>query len=86
MNTRHVYKGYTYTAISTPTDDGRYRSRAAIMALAGSRTRSQRFLDLEVFRTEAEANDRALRQAVAWIDEAEGNDPLALPTNFATFD
>jgi hypothetical protein len=56
------------------------------MALDGTRTRSQRFLDLETFRTEAEANERAMTGAIAWIDANAAHDQLALPTNFAALD
>lgn len=86
MGARNDYKGYTFADVSTQTDDGRYHARVAIMALEGARTRSQRFLDLEVFGTEAEASERTLRMAMAWIDENAGRDQLALPTNFAHFD
>jgi hypothetical protein len=85
VEARTIYKGYTFTDVSTQMDDGRYRAKVAIMALEGERTRSQRFLDLEVFGTEAEASERALRVAMAWIDADSGRDRLALPTNFAPF-
>lgn len=81
-----IYKGYTFTDMTTQTDEGRYKARAAITALDGSRTRSQRFLDLETFKTKAEANARVLAGAMAWIDANLRQDPLALPTNFVPFD
>jgi hypothetical protein len=80
---RTTYKGYIYTDMTTRTDDARYKARVAIMALDGSRTRSQRFLDLETFRTESEATARAEEGAMAWIDAQVGQDRLALPTNFS---
>ncbi|MGH8264271.1 MAG: hypothetical protein ACRET4_12385 [Steroidobacteraceae bacterium] len=80
---RNAYKGYIFTDMTTRTDDARYKARVAIMALDGSRTRSQRFLDLETFRTEAEASARALAGAMEWIDAQAGPDRLALPTNFS---
>ena len=86
MGTRAIYKGYTFAGLSTPTESGRYRARVAIMAIDGSSTRSQRFIDLEVCRTEADANERAMKGAMAWIDANSGEDPLALPTNFAALD
>jgi len=55
------------------------------MALDEARTRSQRFLDLETFQTEAEANNRAMTAAKAWIDANCENDRVALPTNLAAF-
>ena len=51
MSARGIYRGYTFADVSTPVENGRYRARVAIMALDGSRTRSQRFIDLEVFPT-----------------------------------
>ncbi len=86
MNERGFYKGYAFTDVSTQTEAGQYRARVAIMALDGTRTRSQRFLDLEIFRTREEASDRAIAVARAWIDENSGRDLLALPTNFAPLD
>ena len=77
------YNGHMFVCVSTQTDSGKYRARVAIMALDGSRTRSQRFLDLEIFPTESEANDRAVDAAKAWIDANAENDKLALPTSFA---
>jgi len=83
---REIYKGYTFTDVSTPTDGGHYRARVAIMALDGTRTRSQRFIDLEIFRTSEEAQERVMAVARAWIDANDGADRLALPTNFSALD
>lgn len=83
---RTIYKGYAFTDMTTQTDDGRYKARAAIMALDGTRTRSQRFLDLETFKSQAEANARVVAGAKAWIDADIGKDLLALPSNFVPFD
>ena len=82
MSATGIYKGYTFADVSTPTENGRYRARVAILALDGERTRSQRFIDLEVFKTRQEAGERVVTVARAWIDENAGNDRLALPTNF----
>jgi len=82
VNARRIYKGYTFADVSTPTDDGRYRARVAIVALDGENIRSQRFLDLETFRTEAEARERTDAAAMAWIDRAIKPEQLSLPTNF----
>lgn len=79
-----TYKGYIVTDLTTRTEDGRYKARAAIISLEGTRTRSQRFLDFETFRTQAEAQARALAAARAWID-ADQDDRLALPSNFLPF-
>jgi hypothetical protein len=83
---RVTYKGYTFADVTTKTDAGRFKARAAIMALDGGRTRSQRFLDLETFNTEEEANARVLAAAKAWIDADVGQDRLALPSNFVPFE
>jgi hypothetical protein len=72
--------------VSTPTENGRYRARVAILALDGERTRSQRFIDLEVFPTRAEAGERVVKVARAWIDANADQDELALPTNFSPLD
>jgi len=86
LSARGIYKGYTFADVSTPMENGRYRARVAIMALDGTRTRSQRFIDLEVFSTQEEAGDRVVAIARAWIDANAENDQLALPTNFAPLD
>ena len=82
MSARGIYKGYTFADVSTPMENGRYRARVAILGLDGTQTRSQRFIDLEVFKTREEAGERVVAVARAWIDENAGNDRLALPTNF----
>ena len=83
---RATYKGYTFADVTTKTEGGRFKARAAIMALDGGRTRSQRFLDLETYNTEAEANTRVISAAKAWIDADVGQDRLALPSSFVPFD
>jgi len=86
LSARGIYKGYTFADVSTPVENGRYRARVAIMALDGTQTRSQRFLDLEVFSSLEEAGERVVAVARAWIDANAGSDQLALPTNFSPFD
>ena len=86
MSARGIYKGYTFADVSTPLDNGRYRARVAIMALDGTQTRSQRFLDLEVFSSLEEAGERVVAVARAWIDANAFKDQLALPTNFSPMD
>ena len=85
MNSRHVYQGYAFTDVSTRTEDGRYRARVAIVSLEGTRTRSQRFIDLDVYRTQEEALDRLTAAAMSWIDSETDKDRLSLPTNFSEF-
>jgi hypothetical protein len=79
----HLYRGYQVTPMTTPTEDGRHRAVAAIVSTGGSRTRSQRFIDLGVFSDPAEARERALLAAETWIDSESSKDRLALPTNFS---
>jgi hypothetical protein len=86
VSARGIYKGYTFADVSTQTESGQYRARVAIMALDGTRTRSQRFIDLELFPSRVEANERAMTVAKAWIEENAGHDQLALPTNFSALD
>jgi hypothetical protein len=86
LSARGIYKGYTFADVSTPVENGRYRARVAIMALDGTQTRSQRFLDLEVFSSMEEAGERVVAVARAWIDANAFKDQLALPTNFSPMD
>src|SRR4030095_7435732 len=75
-----IHKGFTVCDLTTRMEDARYKARAAVMALDGSRTRFQRFLDFETFDTKAEATARAQAGAMAWIDAEVPDTPLALPT------
>ena len=68
MRTKDFYRGYYLTASSTPEPDFGYMARVAIMALGGDKTQSQRFLDLQVFSSELEANDHAVKAGKDWID------------------
>jgi hypothetical protein len=86
LSARGIYKGYTFADVSTPMENGRYRARVAILALDGTQTRSQRFIDLEVFATPEQAGERVVAVARAWIDANAGRDQLALPTNFSPLD
>ncbi len=85
MNSRYVYQGYAFTDVSTRTEDGRYRARVAIVSLDGTRTRSQRFIDLDIYPTPEEALDRLSAAARRWIDSETDKDRLSLPTNFSEF-
>lgn len=85
VKVQNSYQGFVFTDVSTRMDDGRFRARVAIVSLAGTRTRSQRFIDLEVYATQAEALDRVTVVARAWIDNEVGEDKLSLPTNFSEF-
>jgi hypothetical protein len=49
-------------------DGGRFQARVAVIALDGSRTRSQRFVDSEEFADKAEADAYAIVAGKAWVD------------------
>jgi len=49
-------------------DDGRFQARVVITAMGGSKTRSQRFLDLDIFDSEEAAIERAHQAGIEWID------------------
>lgn len=85
VNVSNFYQGFVFTDVSTRAEDGRYRARVAIVSLAASQTRSQRFIDLDLFSTHGEAINRGTAAAKAWIDTEVGKDSLSLPTNFAEF-
>ncbi len=55
------------------------------MSLDGTRTRSQRFIDLDIYRTQEEALDRLTAAAKMWIESETDKDRLSLPTNFSDF-
>jgi hypothetical protein len=83
MGQKHNYNGYTFSDETTEMEDGFYRARVAVVTMGEGRVRSQRFIDLETFRTEENARRRAVEAARAWIDDQHGKDRLALPTNFS---
>jgi hypothetical protein len=83
MKPRFLHQDYHLAAITTKTDDGKFRARVAIMALSGDRTRSQRFLDFETFDTEAQADERAIAGGKEWIDTHIRHESLGSNTNFA---
>ena len=73
-----IHRDFTVCDLTTQTEDGRYKARAAVMPLGGSRTLFQRFLDFEMFDTKAEATARAHAGARAWIDEELRHVSIAL--------
>jgi hypothetical protein len=76
-----IYKGYAFTDATTKLDDGRFLARAVITKLDGQllQPQSQRFLDLEICRGEADAGRRSVAGAQAWIDAELTQDGLRLP-------
>lgn len=68
MTVRSFYRDYLLTCQPAPQPDGRFQARVVITSLAGDRTRSQRFLDLELCHSEEAAIEHARQSAMEWID------------------
>ena len=68
MTARTVYRDHVLSCEPMRQDDGRYQARVVITSLGGDQTRSQRFLDLQVFATEEAAIEHARRSGMEWID------------------
>ena len=67
-HTRSIYRNHLLSCRPMLLDDGQYQARVAITYLGGEKTRSQHFLDLDTFTSEAAANERALQAAQLWVD------------------
>ena len=71
---RTFYRDHLLSCQPHRLDNGEFQPRVVITSMAGDKTRSQRFLDLdEAFADEAAAVDRARRAGMDWID---ANDQL----------
>lgn len=68
---RIFHEGFMLTLAAYPGEDGRFQARVVVTALGGVRTRSQRFLDLDWFRSAADAMAHARTEGLAWI-QAQG--------------
>ena len=68
MTVRSFYRDYMLTCQPLNQPNGRFQARVVITAMAGDRTRSQRFLDLEVFASEQAAIEHARQSGMQWID------------------
>jgi len=68
MTARSFYRDYMLSCQPMCHPDGRYQARVVITSLAGDRTRSQRFLDLEIFASEEVAIAHARQVGMEWID------------------
>jgi len=68
VTARTVYRNYVLSCQPMRQDDGRYQARVVITSLGGDQTRSQRFLDLQVFASEEAAIEHARRSGMEWID------------------
>ena len=69
MSMRSFYRDYLLTCQPMRQLDGRFQARVVITSLAGDRTRSQRFFDLEVFDSEDAAVEHARESGMKWIDD-----------------
>ena len=68
-NPRSIYRDHLLSCQPMRLDTGGYQPRVVITSMAGDKTRSQRFLDLdETFGTEDAAVDRARRAGMDWVD------------------
>lgn len=68
MSARSFYRDYLLTCQSAPQPNGRYQARVVITSLAGDRTRSQRFLDLDMFASAEAAIEHARQAGMEWVD------------------
>ena len=68
MIVRSFYRDFLLTCQPLGQPDGRFQARVSISSLAGSHTRSQRFLDLDFFASEQTAIEHARQTGMEWID------------------
>jgi hypothetical protein len=65
---RSFYRQHMLTCRPQAQDDGRYQARVAITAIDGTKTRTQRFLDLDTFDSHDEAVESARLAGMEWVD------------------
>jgi hypothetical protein len=75
---RSFFGDYMLSCRPLPLDDGTFQARVVITSLGGAKTRSQRFLDLEIFASHDDAVEHARRAGIDWIMR---NDPAASTLN-----
>jgi hypothetical protein len=68
LETHSLYRDYALSCRPMVLDDGSFQARVAIICVSGDKTKSQRFLDLEVFAVEEEAIKRARSAGMEWVD------------------
>jgi hypothetical protein len=68
MHHQTFYRDHLLSCQPMRLECGRYQARVAVTSLGGTTTRSQRFLDLETFNTEAAAVEFARESGMHWID------------------
>jgi hypothetical protein len=75
-----IYRDYHLSCRPMVLEDGTFQARVAIICLSGDKTRSQRFLDLEIFASEEVAIERARTVGMDWIDaNAKSNESALNP-------
>ena len=68
-NTRIFYRDYLLSCQPLRLDSGGFQPRVVVTSMAGDKTRSQRFVDLdESVATEDAAIERARRAGMEWVD------------------
>jgi hypothetical protein len=68
MTTRVFHRGYLLSCQAKRLEDGRHRALCVVIAMGGDKTRSQIFLDLEVFDSPDAALGRAAQAGTEWVD------------------
>jgi hypothetical protein len=66
---RYLYKEFLLSCAPMEVGDGHFQARVAVAYIGGSKTRSQRFIDLDFVGTQDEAVTVAQEAGVAWIDK-----------------
>ena len=65
---RSFYRNHLLSCQPMRHDDGRFQAHVVVTSLGGDKTRSQRFIDLELFGSEAQAVERARQAGMDWLD------------------
>ncbi len=68
MTNRIFHRGYMLSCQAKRLDDGRHRALCVVIAMSGDKTRSQTFLDLDVFDSPEAALARAAQAGTEWVD------------------
>lgn len=66
---RSLYRDHTLHCRPQTQDNGRFQARVAISAHGGTKTRTQRFLDLAFFDSHDEAVEHARLAGMEWVDK-----------------
>ena len=68
MTSRLFHRGYMVSCRAEPLENGRHQALCVVIAMGGDKTRSQIFLDLEVFDLPEAALARAAQAGTDWVD------------------